>query len=274
MRNICLILYLSCTLNVFGQLKLLTNTSTTNVGITGTIDGVYINEFHYDNTGSDLGEFVEVAGPAGTDLSSYTITLYNGGDDSKYHTLTLSGTIDNEGSETGAVMFSISGIQNGNPDGIALSKSGSTSVQFLSYEGTITAADGDSNGVLSVDIGVKEDSSTPTGHSLEYNEGTTSWVTVTNDSPGDYVQGAILSTSQPQIRRFKLYPVPAPNAIINISSSLNTPMNITIYDLSGQQLFRKTISSNRLDVSMLNSGIYILKASQDQASTIKKLIIP
>jgi len=244
------------------------------VGITGTVDGVYINEFHYDNTSGDVGEFIEVAGSAGTDLSPYTITLYNGGDNSEYHTLTLSGTIDNEGSGTGAIMFPISGIQNGNPDGIALSKSGSTMVQFLSYEGSITAADGDSNGVTSVDIGVHEDSSTPLGYSLEYNEGSTSWVTVTNDSPGDYTQGEILSNSESQIKGFKIYPVPSPNAIINISSNLNTPMNITVYDLSGKQLLRKTINSNRLDVSMLNSGIYVVKVLQDKASSTKKLIIP
>src|SRR5690606_35449458 len=30
---------------------------------------VFINEIHYDNTGTDAGEFVEVAGPAGTDLA-------------------------------------------------------------------------------------------------------------------------------------------------------------------------------------------------------------
>ena len=27
---------------------------------------VFINEIHYDNTGTDAGEFIEVAGPAGT----------------------------------------------------------------------------------------------------------------------------------------------------------------------------------------------------------------
>ena len=29
---------------------------------------VFINEIHYDNTGTDQGESIEVAGPAGTDL--------------------------------------------------------------------------------------------------------------------------------------------------------------------------------------------------------------
>ncbi len=39
---------------------------------------VFINEIHYDNTGTDAGESIEVAGPAGTDLTGWTIVLYNG----------------------------------------------------------------------------------------------------------------------------------------------------------------------------------------------------
>ncbi len=39
---------------------------------------VFINEIHYDNTGTDTGEFVEIAGPAGTDLSGWRLVFYNG----------------------------------------------------------------------------------------------------------------------------------------------------------------------------------------------------
>ena len=39
---------------------------------------VFINEIHYDNTGTDAGEAIEVAGPAGTDLTGWSLVLYNG----------------------------------------------------------------------------------------------------------------------------------------------------------------------------------------------------
>jgi hypothetical protein len=39
-----------------------------------------INEIHYDNVGTDAGEAVEIAGPAGTDLSGWKIVRYNGSD--------------------------------------------------------------------------------------------------------------------------------------------------------------------------------------------------
>ena len=39
---------------------------------------VFINELHYDNDGTDTGEFVEVAGPAGTDLSGAIVVTWIG----------------------------------------------------------------------------------------------------------------------------------------------------------------------------------------------------
>ena len=39
---------------------------------------VFINEFHYDNAGTDTGEFIEVAAPVGADLTGYKLELYDG----------------------------------------------------------------------------------------------------------------------------------------------------------------------------------------------------
>src|SRR5262245_8983842 len=39
---------------------------------------VFINEIHYDNVGTDTGEFIEIAGPAGTDLAGWRLVRYNG----------------------------------------------------------------------------------------------------------------------------------------------------------------------------------------------------
>ena len=45
---------------------------------------VFINEIHYDNAGIDAGEFVEVAGPAGTDLTGWRVVRYNGANGQVY----------------------------------------------------------------------------------------------------------------------------------------------------------------------------------------------
>ncbi len=127
---------------------------------------VFINEVHYDNTGMDINEFVEIAGPVGTNLTGWSIICYNGSTGLAYNTQNLSGTIPNAGGGFGFVKIAISGMQNGSPDGIALFDA-ATLVQFLSYEGAFTAADGPANGTNSIDIGVSEIFSNPIGNSLQ-----------------------------------------------------------------------------------------------------------
>jgi hypothetical protein len=39
---------------------------------------VFINEIHYDNSGGDSGEGIELSGEAGIDLSGWSLVLYNG----------------------------------------------------------------------------------------------------------------------------------------------------------------------------------------------------
>ena len=155
---------------------------------------VFINEIHYDNAGGDVGEGVEVAGPAGTDLTGWTIEFYNGANGLVYDTLNLSGTIDDEGSGYGALSFLLAGIQNGSPDGLALIDSGSNVIQFLSYEGTMTALGGTANGMMSTDIGVTEGGGTAIGESLQligtgnqYADFT--WSGPSAESPGDINAG-------------------------------------------------------------------------------------
>ncbi|MGB0165452.1 MAG: lamin tail domain-containing protein, partial [Luteibaculum sp.] len=129
---------------------------------------VFINEIHYDDVSTDNDEGFEIAGPAGTDLSNYTVTLYNGSNGSVYNTISLSGSIPNEGNGFGAVWFGLptNGMQNGSPDGIALDLNG-TLIQFLSYEGSFTGVGGAADGISSTDIGVSESNSTPEGESLQ-----------------------------------------------------------------------------------------------------------
>ena len=128
---------------------------------------VFINELHYDNSSSDIDEGVEIAGPAGTDLTSYKITAYNGSNGLKYLEKSLSGIIPNiDNSGYGTLFFPTEGLQNGAPDGIALDD-GTSLIQFLSYEGVMTATDGVAKDVASTDIVIEEIGSTPVGHSIQ-----------------------------------------------------------------------------------------------------------
>jgi predicted extracellular nuclease len=130
---------------------------------------VFINEIHYDNASTDIGEAIEIAGPAGTDLTGWSLVLYNGNGGAAYGTTALSGVITDQQGGFGTIYVSYpsNGIQNGAPDGIALVDDTSTVVQFLSYEGSFTAVGGPANGMLSTDIGVAESYTTLAGESLQ-----------------------------------------------------------------------------------------------------------
>lgn len=125
----------------------------------------WINELHYDNNNTDLNEGVEVAGPAGTDLSRYTAYFYRS-NGSNYITTSLSGVLTNESGGMGARWFGVAGIRNG-PDGVALVVDGTGVLEFISYEGSITATQGPAAGMSSINLPVSEPTTTTLGHSLQ-----------------------------------------------------------------------------------------------------------
>ena len=150
---------------------------------------VFINEIHYDNAGADAGEAIEVAGPAGTDLTGWSIVLYNGSGGAVYGTLPLAGTIPDQDGGFGTTSITAVGLQNGSPDGIALVAPGSALVQFLSYEGGFTGVGGPAGGIASTDIVVSEAGSEAVGLSVALTgTGTTyqdfSWTAGADDSFG------------------------------------------------------------------------------------------
>ena len=128
---------------------------------------VFINELHYDNSGTDTNEGVELAGTAGLDLTSWSLVAYNGNGGTAYSTVMLEGTLPDQQNGFGTMFFPIEGLQNGSPDGVALVNPENEVIQFLSYEGTFTAADGPAAGMESQDIGVEEFSSTSVDFSLQ-----------------------------------------------------------------------------------------------------------
>ena len=132
---------------------------------------VFINEIHYDNTGTDTGEAVEITGPAGTDLSGWNVVLYNGNGSASYDTDPLPTPIPDAGNGFGfvTVTYPSNGIQNGSPDGIALVDKDGVVIQFLCYEGTFTAVGGPANGQTCTDIGAAETGSEAVGMSLQLN---------------------------------------------------------------------------------------------------------
>ncbi|WP_456408615.1 DUF5689 domain-containing protein [Caldithrix abyssi] len=164
----------------------------------------WINEIHYDNFGTDEGEFIEVVieNVGNYNLTDFAVDLYNGNDGAVYDTKTLDQFV--QGATVGDFTFfyytyPTNGLQNGSPDGMALSYQGAViSGQFLSYEGTLTATNGPASGMTSVDIMVSEPDSV--GYSLQLGgSGTTydafAWQQPLPATPGDLNQNQELSAT-------------------------------------------------------------------------------
>jgi hypothetical protein len=92
-------------------------------------------------------------------------------------------------------------------------------------------------------------------------------------STSPFPSTAILSIKNFSKSELSIYPNPTSLGYVNISSKSQTALKINVFDVLGKQVISKTVNNNRLDVSTLTSGIYIMKISQDDATTTKKLVI-
>ncbi len=144
-----------------------TELTPTGAGLIGQFaPEAFFSELHYDNVSIDTLEGFEITGTAGFDLTGYIVYAYNGNGGTIYNDIALSGTISNSGNGYGALYFEIIGLQNG-PDAIALVDADGNVIDFISYEGEVTATEGPANGLTSTEIGVTESNSTPDGLSLQ-----------------------------------------------------------------------------------------------------------
>ena len=155
----------------------------------------WVNEIHYDNFGTDQGEFIEVVleNPGSYSLSDFEIYLYNGNNGETYDVKSLDAF--SEGNPVGDFMlyyydYPENGIQNGEPDGFALVYMGDVIAgQFLSYEGVMTATGGPASGMTSTDIGVAEPGEV--GESLQLSGSGSSYTEFTWNPPAPETKGMI-----------------------------------------------------------------------------------
>ncbi len=223
----------------------------------------FINEFHYDNDGTDSGEFVEVAAPAGTNLNGWSLVGYNGNGGTAYKTVSLSGTVSDQMGCMGTASFAFTGLQNGSPDGIALIDDSGAVLDFVSYEGSMNATDGPAAGNSATDVGVSETSSTPVGFSLQ-RQGSGSakadftWSSPDADSPGQVnanqqFDGCTVDTDPPM----------QPTNLIALAGDgqvdLDWDDNIEA-DLAGYTVYRSTVSGSgfsAVNASLLTSSSFV-----------------
>jgi hypothetical protein len=92
----------------------------------------------------------------------------------------------------------------------------------------------------------------------------TAWTEVTPNA---------LSISQEETTVFNVYPNPTSTGFVNISSKTNDVIQVNVFDILGKQVINNTVNNNRLDVSTLTTGVYIMKIAQNGNTITKKLVV-
>ena len=152
----------------------------------------YISEVFYK--GEADSDFVEVAVPTGTDVSSYTVLIYDSSG-SITSTLTLgTSTSSSGGNDVYLMDISTTGFDDiSNSDAIALVDDLGNVVQFISFGGgAVTATEGAADGLTSIEV------TQATGNSsVETTDGGATYASQTSPNPGTipcYAPGTMIDT--------------------------------------------------------------------------------
>jgi hypothetical protein len=82
-----------------------------------------------------------------------------------------------------------------------------------------------------------------------------------------------LANQKFEIAGLKVYPNPVTNGNLFISSDSNSTKQVNIFDVLGKQVVKTTVTSQPINVSALNSGVYIVKITEDGKTATRKLVI-
>jgi hypothetical protein len=80
----------------------------------------------------------------------------------------------------------------------------------------------------------------------------------------------ITGVSDMVAKTIKVYPNPASNQLT--VSGVAYDSEISIYDLNGRMIYCNLLTDNKIDISRLNSGAYIIKIAEEKAMVIAKFV--
>ncbi len=92
-------------------------------------------------------------------------------------------------------------------------------------------------------------------------------------SATSFAQDKQSRTQDTTIDGLNLYPNPVSNGKVFITSKSGQDKEVTIYDVLGKLIIQTVLTSKELNVASLNSGVYIIKIKEGEASATRKLIV-
>ncbi|MGV1011535.1 MAG: T9SS type A sorting domain-containing protein [Flavobacterium sp.] len=87
------------------------------------------------------------------------------------------------------------------------------------------------------------------------------------------INTCILATNQNSISGLSVYPNPVKNGVFFINTDANAERTVTVFDVLGKQVLNLTTSNNAINVNNLNSGVYMVKITEEGKTATRKLVI-
>jgi hypothetical protein len=89
-----------------------------------------------------------------------------------------------------------------------------------------------------------------------------------------YPLGQYLTTNNfNAIDGLSMYPNPVSGNVLNFSSAANGEMNVQIFDILGKEVKNTQVMNNQVNISGLNTGVYIVKITEANKTATRKLIV-
>ena len=87
------------------------------------------------------------------------------------------------------------------------------------------------------------------------------------------VSCAGLSVNDFDLSNLKIYPNPVNGNYVTIQSPISGDKNIEVYDITGKRLINTILNSDKLDISSVSAGVYLVKVTVQGQSKVSKLVI-
>jgi len=78
---------------------------------------------------------------------------------------------------------------------------------------------------------------------------------------------------EPSIEGLSIYPNPVNTGKIFIATKLAADKKVEIFNVLGKKVMETVVTSREVNVSMLETGVYIIKIKEGDATATRKLII-
>ena len=87
------------------------------------------------------------------------------------------------------------------------------------------------------------------------------------------VSCAGLSVNNFDLSNLKIYPNPVKGDYVTIQTPIGGEKNIEVYDITGKRLINTILNSDKLDISSVSAGVYLVKVTVQGQSKVSKLVI-